>query len=74
MREDPSFVPNRDLGRDAFNIVTGMVWQMAQVVIPIYLMIRDHVQLAIWAMLLFVTTWLLKRYWWDRLPEADETN
>jgi SSS family solute:Na+ symporter len=74
MREDPSFVPNRDLGRDAFNIVTGMIWQMAQVVIPIYLMIRDHVQLAIWAMLLFVTTWLLKRYWWDRLPEADETN
>lgn len=74
MREDPSFVPNRDLGRDAFNIITGMVWQMAQVVIPIYLMIRDHVQLAIWAMLLFVTTWLLKRYWWDRLPEADETN
>ena len=74
MREDPSFVPNRDLGRDAFNIVTGLVWQMAQVVIPIYLMIRDHVQLAIWAMLLFVTTWLLKRYWWDRLPEADETN
>jgi len=74
MREDPSFVPNRDLGRDVFNIVTGMIWQMAQVVIPIYLMIRDHVQLAIWAMLLFVTTWLLKRYWWDRLPEADETN
>ena len=74
MREDPSFVPNRDLGRDIFNIITGMVWQMAQVVIPIYLMIRDHVQLAIWAMLLFVTTWLLKRYWWDRLPEADETN
>ena len=74
MREDPSFVPNRDLGRDIFNIVTGMIWQMAQVVIPIYLMIRDHVQLAIWAMLLFVTTWLLKRYWWDRLPEADETN
>ncbi len=74
MREDPSFVPNRDLGRDVFNIVTGMIWQMAQVVIPIYLMIRDHVQLAIWAMLLFVTTWLLKRYWWDRLQEADETN
>lgn len=72
MREDPSFIPNQSLGRDAFNIITGMVWQMAQVVIPIYLMIRNHTQLAVWSMLLFVTTWLLKKYWWDRLPEADE--
>jgi Na+/proline symporter len=72
MQEDPSFVPNQSLGRDTFNIITGMVWQMAQVVIPIYFMIRNHTQLAVWSMLLFVTTWLLKRYWWDKLPEADE--
>lgn len=74
MQEDPSFVPNQSLGRDTFNIITGMVWQMAQVVIPIYFMIRNHTQLAVWSMLLFVTTWLLKRYWWDKLPEADEKN
>ena len=72
MQEDPSFVPNQSLGRDTFNIITGMVWQMAQVVIPIYFMIRNHTQLAVWSILLFVTTWLLKRYWWDKLPEADE--
>jgi hypothetical protein len=40
---------------------------MAQVVIPIYLMVKDHTRLAAWAMVLFATTWLLKRYWWDRL-------
>lgn len=67
MKDDPGFQPNADLGRDIFNILVGMVWQMAQVVIPIYLMVKDHKQLAIWAMLLFVTTWLLKKYWWDRL-------
>ena len=72
MQEDPSFVPNQSLGRDTFNIITGMVWQMAQVVIPIYFMIRNHTQLAVWSILLFVTTFLLKRYWWDKLPEADE--
>lgn len=66
-RESPEFKPNRDFRRDIFNILTGMAWQMAQVVIPIYFMIRDHQQLAIWSVVLFITTWLLKKYWWDKL-------
>ena len=67
MQEDPAFVPNNALGRDVFNVLVGMVWQMAQVVIPIYFMIRDQQQLAIWAMLFFVSSWLLKKYWWNKL-------
>ena len=67
MQEDPAFVPNNALGRDVFNVLVGMVWQMAQVVIPIYFMIRDQQQLAIWTMLFFVSSWLLKKYWWNKL-------
>lgn len=67
MQEDPAFVPNNALGRDVFNVLVGIVWQMAQVVIPIYFMIRDQQQLAIWAMLFFVSSWLLKKYWWNKL-------
>lgn len=67
IQEDPEFVPNNALGRDVFNVLVGMVWQMAQVVIPIYFMIRDQQQLAIWAVLFFVSSWLLKKYWWDKL-------
>jgi hypothetical protein len=44
-----------------------MIWQMAQVVIPMYLMIHDNTRLAIWVMVFFATSWLLKKYWWDRL-------
>jgi Na+/proline symporter len=69
MAEDPGFVPNKSLGRDAFNVVVGMVWQMSQVVIPIYFMIRSQYQLALWVALFFVTSFLLKKYWWDRLDE-----
>src|SRR6185503_7682286 len=29
MADDPAFVPNRDAPRDAFNIVFGIVWQLA---------------------------------------------
>jgi Na+/proline symporter len=67
MQEDPGFVPNNSFGRDVFNVLVGMVWQMAQVVIPIYFMIRDQQQLAIWAVLFFVSSWLLKKYWWNKL-------
>lgn len=67
MQEDPGFVPNNSFGRDVFNVLVGMVWQMSQVVIPIYFMIRDQQQLAIWAVLFFVSSWLLKKYWWNKL-------
>jgi Na+/proline symporter len=70
MQEDPAFVPNQDFGRDVFNIVTGIVWQMAQVVLPIYFIIKDNVQMAVWMGILILTTMLLKKYWWDRLPDA----
>ena len=53
----------------SLNILVGMAWQMAQVVIPMYLMVKDHTRLAIWAVVLFITTWLLKKHWWDRLDE-----
>ncbi|MCK7557481.1 hypothetical protein MKQ70_21715 [Chitinophaga sedimenti] len=71
MAEDPSFVPNKDFSRDMFNIVTGIVWQMAQVVIPIYFMIRENYKMLAWAAVFFVTTFLLKKFWWNRLHEAD---
>lgn len=72
MAENPAFRPNKDLKRDAFNIVTGVVWQMAQVVIPIYFMIRKNTEALVWTGLLILTTWLLKKFWWDKLKEADD--
>lgn len=65
--EDPNFMPNKSLGGDVFNVIVGMVWQMSQVVIPIYFMIREQMQLAIWTALFFVCSYLLKKYWWDKL-------
>lgn len=72
MAEHSDFVPNQDLGRDTFNIVVGIVWQMAQVVLPIYLLLRQKYELMVWTALLIATTWLLKKYWWDHLSEADK--
>lgn len=71
MAEDPSFSPNKDFKRDVFNILVGIVWQMSQVVIPIYFILRENYQLAIWAAVFFVTTWLLKKFWYDKLDDSE---
>ncbi|RAJ10945.1 Na+/proline symporter [Chitinophaga skermanii] len=72
LAEDPNFKPNNDFGRDMVNVFVGIVWQMAQVVIPIYFMIRENMQLLSWSIVFFACTWILKKNWWNRLKYQDE--
>ena len=69
LEKHPDVIIESNFGRDVFNIVIGIIWQMAQVVIPMYFMIRNNTQLAIWSVIFFVTSWLLKKYWWDKLKD-----
>jgi len=69
LEQEPDIQLESDFGRDVFNIIVGIIWQMAQVVIPMYFMIRNNTQLAIWSVIFFVTSWLLKKYWWDKLKD-----
>ncbi|WP_431123078.1 sodium:solute symporter family protein [Flagellimonas flava] len=71
MQEDPFFVPNMDFKRDTFNVVVGIIWQMAQVVIPIYFMLRENTEMVIWSAILILTSYLLKKFWWDNLKNMD---
>ncbi|WP_207535362.1 sodium:solute symporter family protein [Desertivirga arenae] len=71
MREDPGFKPNKDFQKDMSNIIVGIIWQMSQVVIPIYFMIRENTQMVIWSGVLILTSIWLKKFWWDKLKEAD---
>ena len=64
---DPSFPPCRGAGRDAFTVVVAIAWQMTLVTIPLYMVLRDMKGLAISAVLLVVTSAVLKRSWYDRL-------
>ncbi len=67
--EDPSFVPNQDFGRDMFNVLVGIVWQMTLVVMPIYLLIRETQSLLIAFILFVITSYLLKIFWYDKLED-----
>lgn len=69
--ENPDFKENKDFKKDFGNVMVGIVWQMAQVVIPIYFMVRENTQMVVWCGVLIVTSIWLKKFWWDKLKEAD---
>ena len=67
--DDPGFQGNKDFKRDMFNVVVGIVWQTSMVVIPIYLIIEKRVSLFSAIAILVITSLILKKNWYDRLPE-----
>ena len=67
--DDPTFQGNHDFKRDMFNIVVGVIWQTSMVVIPVYLIIEKNVSLITAIMILVITSLILKKNWYDRLPE-----
>ena len=69
---DPTFEPNKDFGRDAVNVLVGIVWQMSLVVLPIYLVIHNMKAFLITLAVTVVTMIILKFNWYDKLKNADK--
>ncbi|MEM7658978.1 MAG: sodium:solute symporter, partial [Bacteroidota bacterium] len=69
LAEDPSFQPNRSFGRDSINVLVGIVWQMALVVAPIAIMIRNWP--TVWGSLVIIaiTSYVLWTNWWKKLED-----
>ncbi|MGA9670764.1 MAG: hypothetical protein WBQ94_16255, partial [Terracidiphilus sp.] len=75
LAEDPSFKPNKDFLRDMFNIAVGIVWQVALVALPLYIVIQEFYRVAIALTVILVTSAILKFTWYDHLNEREvETN
>ncbi|HKD73829.1 MAG TPA: sodium:solute symporter family protein [Candidatus Acidoferrum sp.] len=71
-REDPSFRPNKDFLRDMFNILVGMIWQVALVALPIYIVTWRLRNATITVLLIAVTSLVLKYAWYDHLKELEQ--
>ena len=67
--ENPTFQPNQSFGRDMLNVVIGIIWQMALVVWPIFLMIKKWDDLALSLAVVAVTSMALKYLWYDPLKK-----
>ena len=70
-KDDPAFLPNRMFGRDMFNVVIGIVWQMALVVWPIFLMIKMWDALALSLGVVAINSLILKYFWYDPLKKEE---
>ena len=71
-QEDPSFRPNKDFLRDMFNILVGMIWQVALVALPIYIVTWRLRNATITVLLIAVTSLVLKYAWYDHLKELEQ--
>jgi len=69
VREEPGFEGNKDFRKDMFNVVIGIIWQTSLVVIPIYLIIKENVSLITAIVILAITSFILKKNWYDKLTD-----
>lgn len=69
---DPQFRPNTDAGRDTFNVLVGIVWQMTLITMPMFLLLRLWMNLFVALALAGICMVVLKFSWFDRL-EPDES-
>lgn len=69
MAEDPSFQPNKNFKMDMFNVVIGTIAQTALVALPIYVVLQEALPIGITIVITIICGFILKKTWWDRLPE-----
>jgi len=67
MAEDPTFVPNRQVKRDLFNVVLGIIGQCCLTILPMYIVLWLQLPLLITVVLLVIIILILKRTWWNKL-------
>ncbi len=68
--ENPEFVKNTNFKKDMFNVVIGIIWQTALVILPIYLVLMETVPLMVSIGIVVVTSVILKKTWFDKLPSG----
>jgi hypothetical protein len=71
LKEEPSFLVNKNFRRDVFNVVIGIIWQTCLTVLPVYIIIREQLSVVTSIGILIVTTIILKRNWYDKLANED---
>ena len=71
IRKYPNLQPNKNFGRDAFNVSIGIVWQLTLNIIPICIVIRQYKTLWISSVVLVTTSIIMKFTWYDKLGPGD---
>jgi hypothetical protein len=63
----PELASNDGFFRDMVSCAVGTVWQTSILLLPLFFILRQHAALA-WALaVVVITSFVLKRCWYDRL-------
>jgi solute:Na+ symporter, SSS family len=73
-KDDPSFQRNQDFWRDMFNIVVGMVWQIALVALPMYIVTWKLRSAGVALLIVAATSVILKFTWYNHLKDLEHIN
>ncbi|MCJ8270418.1 MAG: sodium:solute symporter, partial [Psychrosphaera sp.] len=68
-QQDPDFVANPHFKRDMFNVMLGIIAQTCLVALPIFIVIKDVQSGLFTLVVLAVSGFGLKKYWYDTLED-----
>lgn len=68
----PQVTRNKSFKRDMFNVAIGIVWQSCLTLIPMYIVIKEGFPLVTSIIILFITTLILKKNWYDKMNREEE--
>ncbi|RIH63938.1 sodium:solute symporter [Mariniphaga sediminis] len=67
----PGITKNKDLPRDAFNIVIGIIWQTVLITAPVYFVLRKPQGVLISLAVFILTSIILKFNWLDKIKDYE---
>jgi len=67
--QNPDFEPNRQFGRDMFNVALGIIAQLCLTLLPMYLVLGLKLPLLATAGILAIIALILKQTWWNKLED-----
>jgi len=67
----PQITANKNFKRDAFNVAIGIIWQCCLTILPMYIVVRQGWGFFAAASLLFATTFILKKTWYDPMNKNE---
>ncbi len=69
-RNDPDLEPNKNFKKHALLIFIGIIWQTSIVASAMYLVFIRKKEFFLAISLVIITSILLKKLWWNKLPET----
>jgi Na+/proline symporter len=68
--DNPGLRKNTQAARDLTNVGIGIVWQTSLRLVPVFLIVFELTSMWVALGLVIITTFLLKRNWYDKLEDA----